>query len=399
MSVYGGSSLPKIWSNVSSKTKILFLAITTHATNDLFFAILVPVLPLIKADLNLSYTEAVLVKVLFTGASAVFQIPMGLLAELMSGSWLLLIGNVWVAGGVILMTFAPSILTLLVITFFAGLGGSAQHPVAANLVSSAYERGGRSTAMGTFNFSGDIGKMLAPAIVALLVVFGFGWKTMLWSVGLLGIVLMVGVKLIFTGTYHQVLNQEQDSSLTKVATEYQGFMKLSVVGFLDSAIRASALVFLPFVLYQNGFTTTVTSLMIALLFAGGAFGKFACGWLGDQYGLINITMATKCVTAGLLLALLYAPAYIMGPLVLLLGFNLQGTSSVLYAAVAEFVPPNKRGRLYGFYYTVIDGGAVIAPLTFGLVADSYSLNDAIFVMSLTTIAILPASMTLRKHMR
>lgn len=399
MSVYGGSSLPKIWSNVSSKTKILFLAITTHATSDLFFAILVPVLPLIKADLNLSYTEAILVKVLFTGASAVFQIPMGLLAELMSGSWLLLIGNVWVAGGVILMTFAPSVLTLLVITFFAGLGGSAQHPVAANLVSSAYERGGRSTAMGTFNFSGDIGKMLAPAIVALLVMLGFGWKTMLWSAGLLGIMLMVGVKLIFTGTYHQVLNQGQDSSLTKVATEYQGFMKLSVVGFLDSAIRASALVFLPFVLYQNGFTTTVTSLLIALLFAGGAFGKFACGWLGDQYGLINITMVTKCVTAGLLLALLYAPAYIIGPLVLLLGFNLQGTSSVLYAAVAEFVSPKKRGRLYGFYYTVIDGGAVIAPLTFGLVADSYSLNDAIFVMSLTTIAILPASMTLRKHMR
>ena len=397
--MYGGSLLPNIWSNISSKKQVLFLAITTHATSDLFFAILVPVLPLIKDDLNLSYTEAVLVKVLFTGASAVFQIPMGLLAELLSGSWLLLTGNLWVAGGVILMTFAPSVLTLLVITFFAGLGGAAQHPVAANLVSRAYESGGRSTAMGTFNFSGDIGKMIAPAIVALLVMFGFGWKTMLWSVGVLGIVFMVGVKLVFTGTYHQALNQIHDSSIPKNATEYKGFMKLSVVGFLDSAIRASALVFLPFVLYQNGFTTTVTSLLIALLFAGGAFGKFACGWLGDRYGLINITMVTKCVTAGLLLALLYAPVYVMGPLVLLLGFNLQGTSSVLYAAVAEFVSPKKRGRLYGFYYTVIDGGAVIAPLTFGLVADSYSLNDAIFVMSLTTITILPASMTLRKHMR
>ena len=253
--------------------------------------------------------------------------------------------------------------------------------------------------MGTFNFSGDIGKMLAPAIVALLVMFGFGWKTMLWLVGVSGIVIMVGVKLIFTGTYHQGINQKKGLSTTKIDTEYQGFMKLSVVGFLDSAIRASALVFLPFVLYQNGFTITVTSLLVALLFVGGAFGKFVCGWLGDQYGLINITMVTKCVTAGLLLALVFAPAYIMGPLVLLLGFNLQGTSSVLYAAVAEFVTPEKRGRLYGFYYTVIDGGAVIAPLTFGLVADLYSLNDAIFVMSLTTIAILPASMTLRKYIK
>ena len=399
MSGYGEFPLTKIWSNISPKKKVLFLAITTHATSDLFFAILVPVLPLIKADLNLSYTEAVLVKVLFTGASAVFQIPMGLLAELFSGSWLILIGNIWVAGGVILMTFAPSVLTLLVITFFAGLGGGAQHPVAANLVSNAYESGGRSTAMGTFNFSGDIGKMLAPAIVALLVMFGFGWKTMLWSVGVSGIVIMVGVKLIFTGTYHQGINQKKGLSTTKIDTEYQGFMKLSVVGFLDSAIRASALVFLPFELYQNGFTITVTSLLVALLFVGGAFGKFVCGWLGDQYGLINITMVTKCVTAGLLLALVFAPAYIMGPLVLLLGFNLQGTSSVLYAAVAEFVTPEKRGRLYGFYYTVIDGGAVIAPLTFGLVADLYSLNDAIFVMSLTTIAILPASMTLRKYIK
>ncbi len=77
----------------------------------------------------------------------------------------------------------------------------------------------------------------------------------------------------------------------------------------------------------------------------------------------------------------------------------HGPSVETNAAVAEFVTPEKRGRLYGFYYTVIDGGAVIAPLTFGLVADLYSLNDAIFVMSLTTIAILPASMTLRKYIK
>ena len=46
-----------------------------HVWNDLFVALMVPLLPLIKEDLELSFTEVGLLKSVFTGATAILQIP------------------------------------------------------------------------------------------------------------------------------------------------------------------------------------------------------------------------------------------------------------------------------------------------------------------------------------
>ena len=136
--------------------RILFLGSATHVWSDLFFALLVPLLPAIKADLGLSYTEAVLLKTVFVGASAVLQVPAGFLADAVSELWLLILGNAWVAAGIIVMAFSPGFIALLAITLVAGIGGGTQHPIAASMVSRAYDGGGRSTAVGTVNFAGDL---------------------------------------------------------------------------------------------------------------------------------------------------------------------------------------------------------------------------------------------------
>jgi len=380
--------------------RILFLGSATHVWSDLFFALLVPLLPAIKADLGLSYTEAVLLKSVFVGASAVLQVPAGFLADAVSELWLLILGNAWVAAGIIVMAFSPGFIALLAITLVAGIGGGTQHPIAASMVSRAYDGGGRSTAVGTVNFAGDLGKMAAPVIVAAAALAHFDWRTTLWVIGVGGLVFMAGAALLRRGldlgrpTRTGNRTTEDPSGETQVGA----FAKLSFVGFLDAATRASALVFLPFILDDKGLGIAEISAMLVLFFVGGAAGKFACGWLGDRYGLINVTVVTKGVTAVLLALALVTPVAAMVPLVLVLGFTLQGTSSVLYAAVADFVPARRRARLYGLYYTIIDGGSVVAPLAYGIVADLSGLGVAMVAMSFVTAAILPSSLTLRRHL-
>jgi MFS transporter, FSR family, fosmidomycin resistance protein len=99
----------------------------------------------------------------------------------------------------------------------------------------------------------------------------------------------------------------------------------------------------------------------------------------------------------LILAVL-APPLAMIPLMLILGVGLNGTSSALYAAVADFVPPLRRARLYGFFYTSNEVGTVLAPILYGVIADAFSLNVTMVVMGLATGAILPASLMLRTHL-
>ena len=71
------------WSgNTGKKRNTLIFASVTHIWSDLFFVIIVPLLPLIQSDpdLLLSYTEAGLFKSVYAASAAVLQIPAGYLS-------------------------------------------------------------------------------------------------------------------------------------------------------------------------------------------------------------------------------------------------------------------------------------------------------------------------------
>lgn len=380
--------------------RTLLFGSAMHIWSDLYFALMVPLLPLIQEDLDLSLIEVGLLRSVFSGATAVLQIPMGLLAESAGEFWLLIWGNVWVSVGLVGMAFSAGFVMLLVVSFFAGLGGGAQHPLASSMVSRAYDDRGRSTAVGTVNFAGDIGKMIAPLLAAGIAV-QFGWRTTLWVVGLAGIVFMA-----FSAATRRRLDigkpvqqrEAVDSDGDDEGTRVSAFVTLSWIGFLDSATRGSALVFLPFVMTAKDMGTVKISLMLFLLFVGGAAGKFVVGWLGDRYSFISLVWATKGLTAVTLALSLVVPPLALAPLMLALGAGLNGTSSILYATVADFVPARRRARLYGIYYTTNEGGTILAPPLYGLIGELLSLNVAMLVMAVATAAILPVSLTLRRHL-
>ena len=141
------------------------------------------------------------------------------------------------------------------------------------------------------------------------------------------------------------------------------------------------------------------TLMLFLLFAGGAAGKYVCGWLDERVGTIPLIWLTKGMTAALILSTLIAPAISLWPLALILGVGLNGTSSVLYATVAKFIPAQRRARYYGYFYTTNEIGTVGAPLAYGLIADQMGLRTSILIMGVVTSLILPASLALSKHLK
>ncbi len=379
--------------------RTLYFGSAMHVWSDLFFALMVPLLPFIKDELDLSFTEVGLLRSTFIGATAVLQVPAGYLAESVGEFWMLIAGNAWVSLGLLGMAAAPGFVVLMLVSGIAGLGGGTQHPLASSMVSRAYDDRGRSAAVGTVNFAGDMGKLVAPLAAGLFAV-ALGWRGTMVIVGVAGLVFMLASTMT-----RRALGLPAPAGVApapdRVApdaathTSMSGFVILSGLGVLDSAARAGALVFLPFVMASKDMGPTRISAMLFLLFAGGAVGKLVVGWLGDRFDTVSLIWVTKGLTALTLGLSMAIPALAMAPVIFLTGVGLNGTSSVLYAAVAEFVPGARRARFYGFYYTTNEIGTIVAPLAYGVVADLFGLNAAMVVLGIATATILPSSLTLR----
>jgi len=63
------------------------------------------------------------------------------------------------------------------------------------------------------------------------------------------------------------------------------------------------------------------------------------------------------------------------------GNRFNGTSSVLYATVAEMIAPSARSRGYGLYYAITLGSGGIAPIVYGLLTDSFGLSLTIIAVA------------------
>lgn len=104
-----------------------------------------------------------------------------------------------------------------------------------------------------------------------------------------------------------------------------------------------------------------------------------------------MVVGTEILTsAGILSLIWFSPSgiWILLPFV---GVVLNGTSSVLYATVAEIISPMARSRGYGFYYAITLGSGAVSPLVYGLLTDALGLSFSIICAALMVLLTLPLS--------
>ena len=417
------------------RTGALVFASTCHMLRDGIFAILYPLLPAIAADMSLNYGQASLLRATFYSASAVLQIPAGFLAEKIGEYTVLTAGGFWLSAGVVGMGMAAAFLPFLVLSVLAGVGGNAAHPVGASLVSKVYEQQGRGKAIGTFNFTGDLGKLVGP-MLAGLVAATYGWRMVFKGLGVISLAVTLTLWLATRSTLARALGRpaagfgtspseppsssappslDADAAAGQPAQPGQpvrpaapsrgwgiksrpAFAALMTINGLDESVRGSTLVLLPFLLSAHGMSTEMIGLVFTIIFAGGAAGKFVCGWMGEVLGPLPVIWITEVATTLTAVLFLVAPVWFVFPLAILFGFSLNGTSSVLYAAVAGMVAPERRGRAYGVIYTVGLLSSALAPIICGTLGDHIGLLPAFAIAAVVTLTILPLSWAIRREL-
>ena len=379
---------------------VLGTACATHFVHDGFADILYVLFPVWAREFGLSFAQVGLLRTAYSGAMATFQIPAGLLAERWGEARLLAAGTAATALGFIAAGFAGDYLALLGCLLAAGLGSGVQHPLTSTLESNAYDDGGRRTALGTYNFSGDLGKVAVPAAVAFAVPW-LGWRGAVESFAAIGLLAAVLVLLALTnlkiGHAPVPLDRSERSSGSDWGIrDLRGFQALSLIQVIDSSTRTGLLTFLPFLLIAKGSSVRAVGFALMLIFAGGAVGKFACGVLAERLGVIRTVIITETATGVgilLLLALPLSPALALLPV---LGIALNGTSSVLYGTVADLVDSDRRARSYAIFYTLGIGASALSPSIYGVISDWGGVPLALAIVGSVVFVTLPLTLALRR---
>lgn len=380
---------------------VLLMCSVLHTIHDGFTSAMYLLLPLIAADRGLSYAQVGLLKTLISGGQSLFQLPGGILAERLGERRMLAMGLTTLSAAFFLLGSAGTFAIVATFCLLIGVGASLQHPLSSSLVSRAYEEQGRRTAMGTYNFAGDVGKVAFPALLSGLILI-FGWQG---SVQLLGGVGLAAALLVWMGGTAQPRvdrPRAEEAGQTPMRrgwgiVDRKRFVGLVAVGLLDESGRTVLLTFVPFLLAQKGATPEQLGLLFTLIFAGGACGKFVCGPLAERFGPIPMVVATELLTGFAILALIPLPLTAALALLPLLGVVLNGTSSVLYATVADLVTPEMRARGYGLFYMLYQGAGMVAPVLYGWFSDAAGLPGAMTLLGLLTMGAAPMAVLLRER--
>jgi MFS family permease len=321
------------------------------------------------------------------------QIPSGWLAGRLGNVAVLAAGSGLVALGYGLAGLTGSLAGVVIGLLLAGLGGSTQHPIASTLVASAYGGARSRAALGTYNFSGDVGKVALPAAFALIAAT-VGWQLGLIAAAALAIASAAVVVAILRPA-SPAPHAQQAAGPVDGEDRPWAYWLLFSIHIADSLVRAGFLVFLPFLLREKGADLPTIGLALSLLFAGGAAGKLVMGWIGARLGVVASVVLTEAATTAMILAML--PLSLTAALILqpLIGMMLNGTSSVLYGTVPEFVTPAKRTHAFAVFYT---GGSVAGaggPFLFGLLGDAAGLAPTMAVVAFVALASIPMVLALR----
>ncbi len=377
--------------------RTLAVASGAHALHDGYTDLIYLLLPLWQAEFGLGYGALAGLRGLYAGLMAAMQIPAGWLAERLGGRTVLALGTALAALGYGLAGLSGGLLGLALALGLSGIGSATQHPLASAAVSRAWGEAARRP-LATYNFAGDLGKAGLPVAVSMLLLV-LPWRPSLWLVAGLGLLAALAIQLAMPALAAPSAAQGGKSAAPgRAGGGRGGFGLLFGIGVLDSGVRMGLLTFLPFLLQAKGADLPLVGVALALVFLGGAGGKLAFGFLGEQLGLLRSVVLTECATAAGTLAVLVLPLWPCLVLLPMLGMALNGTSSVLYGTVPELAPPGRAERAFALFYTGTIGSGALSPILYGALGDAAGIGWGTAATAAAALATVPLAMLLAPHL-
>ena len=369
---------------VARDIKLVGLVSASHGMSHFYQLVLPPIFPLLTVAYDVGYAELGLVVSLGYVVAGLLQTPAGMLVDRLGAGRMLVGGLALYAGATLLIGLAPGFWWLAPLSIAAGLGDCVFHPADYAIMTARVEASRLGRAYGLHSLAGNIGWVAAPFSVLGLAAL-FGWRTALAILGAAGLLFA-----LYLLSQRSVLGDPPAARRPAAAPGRPGVLLSPpiLMCFAYFALLAIALTglqtFLPSAVPAAfGVSITTANLLLTSFLLASSLGVLIGGVVADRFPHHHLVVAVG-LAAGAAFSLLFALAALPVAALLacasLAGLALGGTSPARDMLVRRATPPGATGKVFGFVYSGLDLGAVIATPLLGLLIDD-GLPRLVFVVA------------------
>ncbi|HEY6383329.1 MAG TPA: MFS transporter [Pseudolabrys sp.] len=390
-----------------SYVRVVGAVSAAHFVSHYYLILLAPLMPFVRDEYGVSYTEIGLAFAVFNIVSAVGQTPAGFLVDRIGARALLVAGLLTGAGAFILAGVIDSFWMLVAMFALAGVGNTVYHPADYALLSQHVPGDRIGQAFSIHTFAGMLGSAVAPATL-LLMQSQWGWRGAFVGAGVLGI---ATAAVLLAMRENSIVQHKPAANRPDAGGATSGWrlllsapILLNLVFFALLAIISAGLYNYSVVALGALYGTPVTTANAALS------GNLLLSAIGVLLGGLLVGRTTRhamVATIGLVVMALFTVLIAeidLGAFALIAAMSLIGLfSGVIMPSrdmiVREITPPGSFGKVFGFVTTGFNIGGIVAPLIFGAIMDHGSprlvfLAVAAFCMiAVSTVGIGPRRQT------
>ncbi|MRX10904.1 MFS transporter [Pseudoduganella sp. FT25W] len=361
--------------------RVIALVGLAHGTSHFYHVILAALIPWLKPEFGLSYSELGLLMTVFFVVSGVGQAMAGFVVDRLGARTVLFSGIALLGVSAVLLSSAHSYVQLMLGALVAGCGNSVFHPADYTLLNQRVSKARLAHGFSVHGISGNIGWALSPLFLTF-VADRTDWRTALLCASLLPLAVLA----LLVWNRHALRPEPAalpaaGRSVGASDASAFGFLKLKVVWlcfafFLISAVALAGIqtfAATSLVSLYGMSLGTATSAYTCFMFAsalGMAYGGFLGAGSRNHDRIIMLAFGTAAVLA-LVLAAAVVPAWMAVVLMGLIGLvtGISGPSRDLMIRGAA--PANATGRVFGVVYSGLDSGLALGPLLFGALMDAH----------------------------
>jgi FSR family fosmidomycin resistance protein-like MFS transporter len=374
----------------------------THFSHDLCSGLLAALLPLIKADLALTYLQSGILLSAFSITGGLSQFPGGWLGDRISRRIVIAIGLGGVALSVMGVGLSTSYYQMLIILVIWGIFIGAYHPSANALMSGYFGVGKRGKVIALHMLGGSLGFAIGPVLGGLIADV-LDWR---FSFILLGIPTLAAIPFVLRKFKSNPIADSGGRSTNQPAAQtadvdWENQPRLSVgkvlrsvadvfaLAVLTQLIGGIAMAFLPVYLVDKyNVAPAYAAMLLGIIRVGGMIGSLIGGWLSDRWGRINAIGLTLIATGPILLLLTKLPFNaVLLSVFALFGLMMYMRQATIQPLLMDKTPPYLRATVFGIYFGLGMEGASLAQPAAGYFMDIFGIIKVFDVVALMAAAL------------